>query len=362
MSSHGVRATGLGVACAAVGLWLVDLAVWQPASEPKGPDASAENNAYWARDLRWALIAAAVVGVVLAYRGARRPALLAAIAGLVWPVADALLDRLDVGPVFGWSAGICVVLAAVVAFVRGRATPVAGVGRGPGMLSAFARGRATPVAGLGRGALTVSAFVAAGAVPLAAATQSPTDTERALTVGSAATAALLVLAAFGAAAASAPSRRRNMAAVLLVLPAFALVAAARAVAPEHRAPQVMGLAVLMLTGVWALSRRGPWTNAVARCVLAALALTVAYTVVSIVVFLLTGFTSAIATVFTWLAGSPAVNSSDTDALLSLPGIVAGLAIGLAVYARDRPRPAEIHGRPTESWPELALREPTDSDA
>src|SRR5215475_7957288 len=117
MSSHGGRATGLGVACAATGLWLVDLVVWQPASEPKGPDASAENNTYWARDLRWALIAAAVVGIVLGYRGARRTVVLAVIAGLLWPVVDALLDRLDVGRVFGWWAGACVVLAALVAFV-----------------------------------------------------------------------------------------------------------------------------------------------------------------------------------------------------------------------------------------------------
>jgi hypothetical protein len=347
MSSAWTRATGLAVAWAATALWLVNLVAWQPGTERV---ESAENNTYWARDLRWATITAAVVGVVWAVRGARRRSALAAAGGVGWLVVDALLDRLDVGTAFGWAAGTVTLLAAVAAG-RHRSVPDP------------ARAAPTP----GRGSLLVAACVAASLAPAAAATESPTDTETALTAGSVASAVLLVVAAFGAAlaassgtdvvAAPGARRRRAVAAVLLAVAAIGLVVAVRVVGPTHAMLPAWLLGVEALTGVWVVGRVRPMAGAAARGVaLAALAFTLALPALETVAFLMLGYTTPIAAAFTALAGNPPVNSSDTDAVLSVPAAVAGLVIGVAVAARELRWRLDNHDDPAERWPALVARD------
>ena len=71
-------------------LWAYALTVVQPATEP-APGVWAENNTYWARDVRWMAIVAVVCALVLAVRGVRTPTLVAVGAGVAWALADVWL-------------------------------------------------------------------------------------------------------------------------------------------------------------------------------------------------------------------------------------------------------------------------------
>ncbi|MCO8269869.1 hypothetical protein M1L60_04590 [Actinoplanes sp. TRM 88003] len=122
----GVR---LGIAAlvgwAGAWLWAYGLAVLQPLCEPGSPFwESAENNSYWARDVRWSAILA--VSAVLA--AVSRRSWLVAVA-LPWLAADIVLDRIDPGrPALlpaTLIAGVLVTAVAIPAALRPPRRPLA---------------------------------------------------------------------------------------------------------------------------------------------------------------------------------------------------------------------------------------------
>ncbi|WP_250035157.1 hypothetical protein [Paractinoplanes maris] len=122
----GVR---LGIAVlvgwAGAWLWAYGTAVLQPLCEPGSPFwEGAENNSYWARDVRWAAILA--VSAVLA--AVSRRSWLIAVA-VPWLAADIVLDRIDPGrPALlpaTLIAGVVVTAVAIPAALRRPGRPVA---------------------------------------------------------------------------------------------------------------------------------------------------------------------------------------------------------------------------------------------
>jgi hypothetical protein len=97
-----IRLVRAGAAVAAgwcgAALWAYGIAVLQPLCEPGSPLwDGAQNNTYWARDVRWSAILAVVAALVAAARGSARRGIAAAGAGLIWIGADLVLDRIDPG-------------------------------------------------------------------------------------------------------------------------------------------------------------------------------------------------------------------------------------------------------------------------
>nr|WP_221379595.1 hypothetical protein [Actinoplanes polyasparticus] len=122
----GVR---LGVAVlvgwAGAWLWAYGIAVLQPLCEPGSPFWElAENNSYWARDVRWAAVLA--VSAVLA--AVSRRSWLIAVA-VPWLAADIVLDRIDPGrPALlpaTLIAGVAVTAVAIPAALRPPGRPLA---------------------------------------------------------------------------------------------------------------------------------------------------------------------------------------------------------------------------------------------
>ena len=151
------RVAGLGVTASAAIAWVFGMVVWEPVSEPARPwtiAVTGENNTYWARDLRWALIMAAVTGVIVAVGGSGRRSRMAVAGGVVWLFVDALCVRLAHGNAVA-PIGIAVVffLGAVWLTLR------------PGTRAA-------------RGWLVIAAYVCAVLVPVAAGMESPGDSEQ----------------------------------------------------------------------------------------------------------------------------------------------------------------------------------------
>ncbi|MEV1145777.1 hypothetical protein, partial [Micromonospora sp. NPDC049799] len=91
------RIAGLTLAVVAAALWAVGMTVLQPLTEPIGPwpETLPPIDTYWARDLRFAAIVAAVLGLVLAGRGDRRWSAPAVVLGGLWAAADVAVDRVD---------------------------------------------------------------------------------------------------------------------------------------------------------------------------------------------------------------------------------------------------------------------------
>ncbi len=122
---RGVRlGIGLFVGWAGAALWAYGIAVLQPLTEPGSPFWEyAENNSYWARDVRWAAILA--VSAVLA--AVSRRAWVAAVA-VPWLAADLVLDRIDPGrPVLvpaGLTAAAVITAVAIVAVRRSGTRPL----------------------------------------------------------------------------------------------------------------------------------------------------------------------------------------------------------------------------------------------
>ena len=98
MSGRASGVIGLGCAWVAAMIWAYDLTMLQPLTEPDKPwhGATASNNTYWARDVRWMALVGALFGLVLAFRGDRRRSAVAAVAVAGWIGADVILDRSDV--------------------------------------------------------------------------------------------------------------------------------------------------------------------------------------------------------------------------------------------------------------------------
>ncbi|MGC5306678.1 hypothetical protein [Micromonospora zamorensis] len=337
---RSARPVGLLLSAAAVVLWAFGVTVLQPLTEPIGPwsERLPGNNAYWARDLRFMAIMAVAVGLVLAGRGQVRWSRSAVLLGGCWVAADVAIDRVDpigVRATVLLAVGGCAVLGALAATLwwRERREPSAQGGGTPeaadsGAPSAAERG--APGAAE-RKTLTGAACVAGVLTLVAAGIESPTDREPELNQGALATAALLVVMAVGAALAAAPARTRARVGLAAGLAVAALVGAGlvRAVAPGTRLLPETALGAVLLTGVTLLAWDWPGGRPIWRhhalAALAALLGPVAFllaTAIPMMVLLPIGAT------FTELAGNSPINAADSDLLVSLCGLLSGLAMAL----------------------------------
>ncbi|MET8356328.1 hypothetical protein [Micromonospora sp. NPDC005171] len=329
---RSARPVGLLLSAAAVVLWAYGMTRWQPLTEPLGPwsEHLPGNNAYWARDLRFLAIMAVPLGLVLAGRGHVRWSGPAVVLGGCWVAADVAIDRADpigVDATVLLAVAGCAVLGVVAAilFWWERGTPSAS---DPGTRSA--RGRGTPSAA-DRRVLTGVACVAGVLTLVAAGMESPTDREPELNQGALATGALLVALAVGAALAAAPARTRarvGLAAGLIVAAVIG-VGLVRAVAPGERLLPEAALGAVLLTGVTLLAWDWPGGRPIWRHhALAALIALVGPLLFLVATGITMIFTLPIGPTFTELAGNSPINSADSDLLLSLAGLIAGLGMAL----------------------------------
>ncbi|WP_405426881.1 hypothetical protein [Micromonospora sp. NBC_00617] len=310
------RPVGLLLGAVAVLLWAVGMAVWQPLTEPIGPwsEQLPGNNAYWARDLRFVAIAAIVLGLLLAGRGQLRWGAPAVVLGGLWIAADVAIDRADPA-----GTGSTVLLAVYGAAVLGVLAAV---------LVWRDRGRAPTT---DRRVLTGAACVAGVLAVVAAGIESPTDREPELTPAAFVTGVLLVALTVVVALAAAPARTRGRRLLAVGLGAVAIggVALVRAVPPGPRILPMIGLGAVLLTGVTLLAWDWPggrpvwWQHALAG--LAALVGPVPMLLVAAVAMMML---LPIGAAFTALAGNSPINSADSDVLLSLAGLLAGLGMAL----------------------------------
>jgi hypothetical protein len=304
---------GLAVAGVAATIWGLNLTVLQPlVRTAKLAPASAENNTYWARDLRIDAIVAIVCALVLVARGDRGRSALAVGSGVLWLGADLALDRSNTT-----ATTLVVTVAWLVILAFG--------------LLGGAGGRPGPAP------LRLAAAVAAGSTTLTVATASPTDTERWLTPTALATVAVLVLAAVGCALGAVPavSRRRALVAMAVAVVAIGAMAAARIELGDGWATVICLPFLVAVTLIGA-----PSSEPLTEFGFAAVGL-----IVYLVAFLLFAAFSVMidwpGQVLTALAGNPAVNSADTDLVAAFIGVPAGLAFGLATLAFARRGDARI---------------------
>jgi hypothetical protein len=308
------------VAAGAAALWAYDLTILQPGTEPAKPWAAAvaENNTYWARDLRVMAIVAAITALVVAVDGARRRSVALVSAGVAWCGLDVLVDRLDVaGPAAGIGLGVGAVGVVLVA--------AAGLGRG----------RSAPY----RPALTVAGCVAAALAPFAAAVESPTDAEPALNVVAGLVALLLVGVVLLAIIALVPawSRARVVTVAGLGVAGVAAAVTMRVAGPgtDPRLWTAVLLGATLLTAVVILRR----DEVRALPVIGVGALTVVgYATLALLGLYLMVLLVPAAAVVTSLAANPPVNSADTDAITGLAGLFVGLVWAGIVGWFERARP------------------------
>ncbi|MEV4120584.1 hypothetical protein [Micromonospora sp. NPDC049645] len=321
---RSARPVGLFLSAIAVLLWAYGLTRWQPLTEPLGPwsEHLPGNNAYWARDLRFMAIMAVPLGLVLAGRGRARWSGPAVVLGGCWVAADVAIDRADpigVDATVLLAVAGCAVLGVVAAILLWweRRTPPAWE---PG----------TPPAG-DRRVLTGAACVAGVLTLVAAGMESPTDREPELNQGALTTGALLVALAVGAALAAAPARTRarvGLAAGLIVA-ALLGVGLVRAVAPSERLLPEAALGAVLLTGVTLLAWDWPGGRPIWRHhALAALIALVGPLLFLVAIGITMIFTLPIGPAFTALAGNSPIHAADSDLLVSLAGLIAGLGVAL----------------------------------
>ncbi|WIM94324.1 hypothetical protein ACTOB_006341 [Actinoplanes oblitus] len=323
-----------GLAAAGSALWAVGVTVMQPLSEPAhDPDATGENNTYWARELRWGALFAVIMVLLVYVRGDRRATRGVLLGGLLWLVVDIQLDRIDPA-----SGTVLLAAAAVV-----------------GALVACAAAGTVPVVLRHRFLVTV-ALVAAVMSALATETESPTDVERALNLGSAAAGSLLAVVAVAAAtrAAGAVSRLRGVLALVFGALAGAgpwLIRLRHPRPDDARFQGILLLLGLLLFAVVVLAGPRPrhWRDWLRYPVWTALAALVVPAV--LVPLLYASIALPIAGILTALAGNPPVNGADTDMIAVLMAIPAGLVAGrLPVTRPFRPGPSRAvrpagHPRP-----------------
>ncbi|MBB4753014.1 hypothetical protein [Actinoplanes lobatus] len=299
----------LSLAAVSAAMWAVGVTILQPLSEPEGPAAYGENNTYWARELRWGALIALILMAIVYARGDRRATRAVSAGGLLWLGADLGLDRIDQD-----SGTMRLAIGAVVAILAGSAA-----------VRAFSR-VSRP------GTLLTTATVAAVASGLVTITESPTDTEVALHLGSAAVGSLLASVAVAAAVRAAPvvSLTRVAVGVLLTAAPWLL----RYVSPQPSAGRVIGayaFTVLLVVIVVAIALRRNDHTPVA--VIAALVLPVLWLPLTLATIVLrTGAP------FTALAANPPADAADEDVVLILVAIPIGLILGriLRAFASDRP--------------------------
>ncbi|SIN35986.1 hypothetical protein [Micromonospora cremea] len=314
---RSARPVGLLLSAAAVLLWAIGMTVLQPLTEPIGPwsERLPGNNAYWARDLRFVAIVAVVLGLVLAGHGRLRWTGPAVLLGGLWTAADVAIDRADPSGT-GWTVLLTAGGWAVL-----------------GLLEAVLwwRERGAPRAGADRWALTGAACVAGVLTLVAAGIESPTDREPELNPSAFATGVLLVALTIGAALAAAPARTRArcvLAAGLVVAAVFG-VGLIRTITPGPRALPQLALGAVLLTGVTLLAWDWPGGRPVwRRHAVAAVAALVGPVTMLVLVGITMIVLLPVGAIFTALAGNSPINAADSDVLLSLVGLLAGLGMGL----------------------------------
>ncbi|MEV0902317.1 hypothetical protein [Actinoplanes sp. NPDC049802] len=295
--------------------WAIGVTVLQPLSEPTGPHAIGENNTYWARELRFGALIAVILVLIVVARADRRATRAVCLGGLLWLAADLGLDRID-------QASGTVPLAAGAALVAVAGCAVAWA----------LPGTPRPATLLTVGAV---AAVASGLVTL---TESPTDTETALHVGSAAVAFLLALVAVAAGAAA--GTLRGFRAATTVAAGVVLAAAPpllRHLSPQPSAGRVLGVfafTALLVAVVAELARGGGDYPLVGAAVIAAVVLPVMW-----MPLMLASIMLRLGTPFTVLAANPPVNAADEDIVLVLLALPIGLVLGRVLRAVTPTRPA-----------------------
>ncbi|AEV85873.1 hypothetical protein ACWT_4854 [Actinoplanes sp. SE50] len=299
--------------------WALGMTVLQPMSEPTGPDAYGENNTYWARELRWGALIALVVIILVYVRGDRRATRSVLLGGVAWLAADIALDRINPTTVL---LPVAAALTALLCCAAAGGLPLVPQPR----------------------TLFGAALVAAIAAGLATDTESPTDVERGLNLGSAAAGSLLAVVAIVAAArvAATVSRRRIAAAIPAGLVAAATPWVLRLIYPhptDARNYGTLAFTVLLGSAVVALAAPRPRTH---RDWLRYPA-TVLITTVSVPLMLFPLVIASIAlpygALFTALAGNPEINSADTDNVAVILAVPIGIVLGrmLRGFAFGRPR-------------------------
>lgn len=312
---------GLLLAAASVLWWAVGMAVLQPLTEPAGPwsEMLPGKNTYWARDLRFTALIGVVLGLVLAAGGQRVPTRIAALLGVGWLLADLAVDRSDLE---GWAyvaplavAG-CAVLAGTVLLLRRRAGD-----------------QVDEVAA--RRTLLVCACVAAVLAVFGAGVESPTDREPELTWAGLTTGVLMLALSCALAAAGSVTRARRWLTAVLPVAGLAALTATRLLPPDPRVLAMWATAVLLLTGITLLAWDHPdgrprW----GRHVLAAVSIAVGLPVLVIIMVTVTE-SVPIGPVLTALSGNISISDADSDVLISVVGLVAGLVIGVFLARQIR---------------------------
>ncbi|MEU8375020.1 hypothetical protein AB0C22_18095 [Micromonospora sp. NPDC048894] len=303
-----VRVVLTVLAAAAALVWAIGMTVWQPLSEPTD-GAIGENNTYWARELRWSALIAIVLSLVVQVRGDRRATRGVLFGGVAGLAADIVLDQLDLTSSATTGLAVAAVSVAVVACAVIGAAAV--VPRPPVLLTV--------------------AIVAAVLSAITTQTESPTDGEPGLNLGSAAAGSLLAAVAVLAAvrAAGTVSRWRAAATVAAVLLAAAGPWLVRLRYPQpvdgrfHGVLLALALAlfaVVMLAGSRPRTAR-QWLRPMVALAVAAVAIPALIVPLTYLSILL-----PVGSLFTAMAGSPPVNSADQDTIGALIAVVVGLVV------------------------------------
>ncbi|MEU4563413.1 hypothetical protein AB0F72_33965 [Actinoplanes sp. NPDC023936] len=325
----------LALAAASALVWAFGVTEWQPLSEPTGPDAYGVNNTYWARELRWGALIGLVVVLVVAVRGSRRPTCAVLVAGCGWLAADIALDRID--PASGVAP--TAVAAALLCGVAALALPASAA-----LLGAPAPRQAPVLPAVpGRAAVFTAALVAAVAAGLVTPTESPTDVEPELNLGSALAGSLLALIAVvaGVHAAGSISRRRALLAVPAGLVAAATPWVLRYSSPEPTSGRDVGtfaFTVLLVVVVVALAGHGPRLSNYGQDAGVVAAITALAQVGMLLPLLLFSAVLPLGDLFTGLAGNPPVQDADTDLLGVILAVPMGLVLNLLLRGFIRGRP------------------------
>jgi hypothetical protein len=304
------RALLAALAAVAAAVWAVGVTVWQPLSEPAHfADATGENNTYWARELRWGALVAVVLLLIVYVRGDRRATRGVLLGGVAWLAIDLQLDRFDPA-----SGTVALAIVAAVAAIAGCAAA--------GAVTAVPRPQVL---------LTV-ATVAAVMSSLTTITESPTDVEPALNLGSAIVGSLLAAVAVAAAVRAAGSVGRTRAVVGL---AAGVAAAAGPCLLRARYPQpadgrifgVLLFAALLLLAVVVLA--GPRPRAARQWLRYPFALAIGAVALPLMLFPLVVMAMAlpVGRLFTALAGNPPIHGADSDIVYVLLAVPIGWALG-----------------------------------
>lgn len=295
-----------GLAAAAAVVWAIGMTVWQPLSEPDGPDFYVDNNTYWPRELRWGALIALVLVLIVIARGSRAAILGATVAGVGGVVADLALDRFgqDVG-----TAGL-VAAAVVAALLCCTVAMVVPVIPRPGVLF-------------------VVAVIAAVTSGFATVTESPTDVETGLKLGSAAVGSLLALVAVAAAALAGREQARIVLSAAVV--AGAMPWLLRLAAPQPSGRRILAALVLIVLLVVTAAALAHRVRRPGRVHLGVAGITAGLLVVLFYPLVMASIILQNGAPFTRLAGNPPFEA-DEDVLLIVLGIPIGFVIGWALLA------------------------------